>query len=87
MGRLGSWKFNSTERVLQGLVRALPTSLLLPQLLKLAHLIPTTPIELTLGYLTLAPTANARPTYLSVPPVEVDSTNLIFVCIDASPTH
>lgn len=52
MGRLGSWKFNATERVLQGLVRALPTSLL-PQLLKLAHLIPTTPIELTL---TIAPT-------------------------------
>lgn len=44
MGHLGSWKFNTTERVLQDLVRALPSSLL-PQLLKLAYLIPTTPID------------------------------------------
>lgn len=86
MGRLGSWKFNTTERVLQGLVRALPPSLL-PQLLRLAHLIPTRPTELTLSCLTLAPTTNARPTYLSVTPVEVDSTHLIFVSIDTSPAH
>ena len=60
MGRLGSWKFNTTERVLQGLVRALPT-LLLPQPLGLAHLIPATPVEADPG----SPHSCPNPTYLT----------------------